>query len=758
MLNMLLAFLFIIPFILSLISPFAFKRLGSDWPKVVSAFVLVLVGIIIVLLEQVSNADPEVLHFQWIPLLGLDVTLRADGFGLFMALIITTVGAGIFSYSSGYLGKDPRGGSITGWLLLFMLAMLGIVLADNMVLLFVSWELTSISSYILIGTNHQDPAARAGAKAALLVTAVGGLALLGAVVLIGFASGQWNLSELPPLHNHPWAAAIFILICLAAFTKSAQWPFCFWLPGAMSAPTPISAYLHSATMVKAGVFLLARMHPILAGHEAWTPTLVLVSAATMIVVILAVPKMTDLKALLAYSTLGVLALLVCMIGIGTDYALNSLVVFILAHACYKAPLFLVAGSIDHAVHNRDINVLGGLAKKMPYTSLTAVMAGISMIGVPPALGFVAKEMILEAGLSYAVWMGGLVTILVSAFVLVACCVVIIPAFGKNKQLAAKAHESPWSMLVPMLLISGFGLCLGFVLSPLQQYIIAPAVVSLRGQPLELALWHGFNVYLLLSTVAILLGFLAFYQRHRVSQWTPALPKGHIIHDAIWNGVIAFARFITRTIQNGSLTSYLGTIIVVSCILILHAWIHVDAPMIPSIVQRISFAELSAGLLIMVSSLATVFARKRLPAIAGLGSMGMGMALFFIVSHAADLALTQFLVEILSVVLLVVAFRHLPDFTGQPVKVQTWRLIISVLTGATVSVLTLVALSTDYAERVSLWYALNSLTAGKGNNVVNVILVDFRALDTLGEITVLGIAALGVGVLMGSLKQIKIKKV
>ena len=677
--------------------------------------------------------------------------VRADSFGLFMALIITVIGAGIFSYTSGYMEDDPRTG-MTSWLLLFMTAMLGVTLADNIVLFFVSWELTSITSYILIGTNHRDEKARSGAKTALLVTSVGGLALLGAVVLLGQASNVWNLSEFPPLHDHPWATTIFTLICIAAFTKSAQWPFSFWLPNAMAAPTPISAYLHSATMVKAGVFLLARMHPILSGHMAWTPTLVAISAMTMVIVIMAIPKMTDLKALLAYSTLGALALMVCMIGIGTPYALNAMVVFLLAHACYKAPLFLVAGSIDHAVHNRDINVLGGLAHKMPYTTFTACVAGISMIGLPPMLGFAAKEMILETGLSYAPWLVGLITILIVAFVLVACCVVLIPAFGKTRHFEAQAHEAPWSMRVPMLLISTLGLACGIGISYLENHLIAPAVISLGVKPADLGLWHGFTIHLALSTLAVLAGFLVYSQRSVLYKIVPALPSGFAIHDAIWNGMVGFGRVLTRMTQNGSLTSYLGTIIVVTCALILYAWVQVDAPLKLSIVQEITLAELAAGLLIMASSLATAFARKRLPAIAGLGSMGMGMTLFFIVSQAPDLALTQFLVEILSVVLLVVAFRHLPDFVRQPIKIQTGRLVISVLTGITMTTLTLVALSTDYGPRVSQWYALNALKQGHGNNVVNVILVDFRALDTLGEITVLCIAALGVGALMGTLKQ------
>ena len=752
-----IALLFIIPFILSIASPFGFRLLGTNWSKLVSFFVLALTGIVISLLDSASIGTPQTLNFEWIPQLGLNITLRADSFGLFMALIITGIGAGIFSYCSGYLKNDPRTGTIIGWLLLFMMSMLGIVLADNIILLFVSWELTSISSYILIGSNHRDPVARAGAKTALLVTAVGGLALLGAIVLLGLAAGAWNLSELPPMHDHPWATAIFTLVCVAAFTKSAQWPFSFWLPGAMAAPTPISAYLHSATMVKAGVFLLARMHPILSEYVAWTPTLVIVSAATMIVVIIAIPKATDLKALLAHSTVGALALMICLIGIGTPYALNAMVVFLLAHACYKGPLFLVAGSIDHAVHNRDINALGGLAGKLPYTTLTACLAGISMIGLPPMLGFAAKEMILEAGLSYAPWLVALITVLITAFVIVACCVVLIPAFGKNKRFVEKAHESSWSMLGPMLLISTIGLGCGLGLSPMENYLIAPAVISLGVKPADLGLWHGFTIHLALSALAVLAGLLAYSKRHVLYKTTPILPSGHAIHDAIWNGMIDFGRSLTRIIQNGSLTSYLGTTIVVTCALILYAWIQVEAPMKPSFVQKITLAELSAGLLIMTSSLATAFARQRLPAIAGLGSMGMGMTLFFIVSQAPDLALTQFLVEILAVVLLVVAFRHLPDFAGEPIKIQTGRLIISALTGVTMMVLTLVALSTDYGQRISHWHGLNALKQGHGNNVVNVILVDFRALDTLGEITVLSIAALGVGVLMGSLKQTKTKK-
>ena len=749
---MAIAFLFIIPLLLSLASPFGFRCLGSHWPKVVSIFVLVLVGILVSLLDSASNRTPQTLDFEWIPQLGLNVTLRADSFGLFMALIITSIGAGIFSYASGYLGNDPRTGSITGWLLLFMSAMLGVVLADNIVLFFVSWELTSISSFILIGTNHREAKARAGAKTALLVTAVGGLALLGGVVLLGRAAGVWNLSELPPLHTHPWATAIFILICVAAFTKSAQWPFSFWLPGAMAAPTPISAYLHSATMVKAGVFLLARMHPILSGHPAWTPTLVTVSAATMILVIVAVPRATDLKALLAYTTVGALALLVCMIGIGTPYALNVMVLLLLAHACYKGPLFLVAGAIDHAVHSRDINALGGLAAKMPLTTLAACIAGASMIGLPPLLGFVAKEMILEAGWSFAPWLAILITLLAIIFVMVACCVVLIPAFGKNKGLAAKAHESPGSMLGPMLLISSFGLLCGLGLSPLETYLIAPAVAALGVEPAHLGLWHGFNMPLILSAIAVLFGIVAYFQRQSLSQVVPPLPSGQAIHEAIWNGMLNIGKSLTRIIQNGSLTSYLGTTIVVTCALVLYAWYYADAPVKPAFVQKVTLSEVSAGLLIMVSSIVTALARKRLPAIAGLGSVGMGITLFFIVSHAPDLALTQFLVEMLSVVLLVVTFRHLPDFTAQPTRIQTDRLIIAALMGITMTVLTLVALCTDYGQRISHWYALNALKQGHGTNVVNVILVDFRALDTLGEITVLGIAALGVAVLVGALKQ------
>jgi multicomponent Na+:H+ antiporter subunit A len=742
--------------VLSIASPFGFRLLGRNWSKWVSFFVLIMVGLVISLLDSASNGSPQIVNFEWIPQLGLNVRLRADSFGLFMALITTTIGAGIFSYTSEYMGDDPRTGSIIGWLLLFMASMLGVVLADNIVLLFVSWELTSITSYILIGSNHQDAKARAGAKTALLVTTVGGLALLAAVVLLGIASGVWNLSELPPMQDHPWSMAIFILICLAAFSKSAQWPFCFWLPRAMAAPTPISAYLHSATMVKAGVILLARMHPVLSEHVAWTPTLVFFSAASMVVVIFAIPKATDLKSLLAHSTVGALSLMVCLIGIGTPYALNAMTVFLLAHACYKAPLFLVAGSIDHAVHSRDINALGGLAGKMPFTTLVACLAGISMIGFPPMLGFAAKEMILETGLSYAPWLVALVTVLVSAFVLVACCVVLIPAFGKNQFLVSKASESPWSMLAPMLLISLIGLAGGLGLSPLEDYLIAPAVISLGVKPADLGLWHGFTFHLALSALAVFAGWLAYSHRQVLYKIIPVLPSGLVIHDAIWNAVLGFARSLTRLIQNGSLTFYLGTTIIVTCALILYAWIQVDAPMRPSLVQKITLAELSAGLLIMASSLTTAFARQRLPAIAGLGAMGMGMTLFFIVSQAPDLALTQFLVEILAVVLLVVAFRHLPDFVGEPLRIQTGRLIISAFMGLTMMVLTLVALSTDYGQRVSHWHGLNALTQGHGANVVNVILVDFRALDTLGEITVLSIAALGVGVLMGGLKQTQTK--
>ncbi|MBN2528050.1 MAG: DUF4040 domain-containing protein [Deltaproteobacteria bacterium] len=751
---MLLELTLAIPVLLAVVAPLAWRRLGAWWPRVASLGALTVFVFLLLMLPDAILGHPQTVTREWMPQLGVTFALRADSFGIFMALIISGIGWGIMSYAGGYLGKDERTGSITGWLLLFMAAMIGVSVADNILMLFVSWEMTSFTSFMLIGTNHRDEESRVGAKQALLVTAIGGLALLGGLVILGRQAGTWNLSEMPAMHDHPFALGAFVLICLGAFTKSAQFPFSFWLPGAMRAPTPVSAYLHSATMVKAGVFLLARMHHVLGELPAWTPTLVITAAATMILVILAVPRATDLKALLAYSTIGALAIMVGLIGIGTDKSMTAMVVFLLAHACYKGPLFLVAGSIDHAVHSRDIRRLGGLAQKMPVTIVTGVIAGLSMVGIPPMLGFIAKEYALGAGMNYAPWVAGLITVLAMAFVLVAANVILIPAFGKKRELASHAHEAPWSMRVPMVVISSLGLILGVSPGLLERYIVGPAVTSLEVTPVHLSLWHGWNLPLLLSTAAVFWGGLAFWKRTALGAFCPALPSGPRIFDAIWNGTVGFGRNVTRILQNGSLTMYLGTIVVVACVLLLSVWIIEAAPIDVDVVRKVPIIDVIIAAVIAVSAVVTALARRRLPAIAALGAMGMGVTLFFLASQAPDLALTQFLVEILSVVILVIGFRHLPDFRITKKRYQIGRVAIAVLVGFTMSVMTLVALSTDYAAPISAWHGDNALTKGHGHNVVNVILVDFRGFDTFGEIIVLGIAALGVGVLVGSLQKLR----
>jgi len=737
---------------MGLLTPLLWRLLGHWWPRVAAVVMLVIcIALMTHIPGRADETAPFVLY-DWLSRLGLTFNMRLDGFALMMAIVVSGIGTGVLSYASGYMHGHPRAANLVAWLLIFMSSMLGVVLADNLLFLFVCWELTSITSFMLIGFNHESAESRVGAKNALLITALGGLALLGGAVLLGLGSGTWQLSEMPAMHEHAWATPALLLILLAAATKSAQWPFSFWLPGAMAAPTPVSAYLHSATMVKAGVFLLARMHPVLGQHSLWTPLLIGLSAATMLLVILAVIRSTDLKALLAYSTVGALALMVGLIGIGTPKALTAMAVFLLAHACYKGCLFMVAGSIDHGVHSRDVDKLGGLWGPMPWTIGAGFVAALSMIGLGPKLGFIGKEMALEASLYAGLWPFALLTtVLAMTFTWVACLVILKTGWGPDRELAEHAHEADWSMRLPMAVLAGLGL-LPVLVPGFVGLIAEPATAGLGVEPAGVHLWHGFNLALLLSVLALIGGWLAYKRRQQLLTWWPRLPAGKAINDAIWHWIIIASKVMVRVVQNGSLTAYVGMTVLAGVVVLLLGWLQ-DAPSLASEFNSpIRPMDVVLSLLIVGGAIATALAQRRLPAVVALSAVGSGVTMFFIAHLAPDLALTQFLVETLTVVLLVVAFRHLPNFRiTRSRRRRLFHAGIALTVGCSMTILTLVGLSAQYQAPISQWHGEHSLALGKGGNVVNVILVDFRAFDTLGEITVLGIAALGLTVLMGRLR-------
>jgi multicomponent Na+:H+ antiporter subunit A len=510
----------------------------------------------------------------WVERLGLTLAFRIDGLSMLFLLVITGIASLIFIYAGGYLKGHPQLGRFYAYLLLFTAAMIGLVAADNLLLVFIFWELTSISSYFLIGFKHSESTARASALQALLVTGFGGLAFLAGLILLGVAAGDLSLAAInqnaATVKANSLYPAAFALVCLGAFTKSAQWPFHFWLPGAMAAPTPVSAFLHSATMVNAGVYLLARLAPALGGTDAWHYTLTTVGTVTMLVgAVLAWPQ-TDLKRLLAFSTVSALGTMVLLLGLDTVLSVKAAMVFFFVHALYKGALFMVAGTVDHGSGTRDVRELGGLIRTMPITAVAAGVAAFSMAGLPPLLGFIAKELIYEAKTQTPL-IGHLVTtagfIGSALMVAVAFIVGVRPFQGVQKNANIHAHEGPFSLWLGPLVLAAASLAFGLLPGLLDKPVLSSAVSAVRAEEtvVTLKLWHGFNLVLLLSMATLAMGLFAFFIRHQARTWKEQLrglgglgPEG--LYERIVGGLVPFADALTRTIQHGRLRLYVATLI------------------------------------------------------------------------------------------------------------------------------------------------------------------------------------------------------
>lgn len=708
----------------------------------------------------IGDGEPITGSWSWVPALGIDFAFRVDGLSLLFGLLISGIGTLIVLYAGAYLADDPHLGRFLLFLFLFMGAMLGLTSADNVITLFVFWELTSISSYMLIGHKNEYQDSRDAALQALLVTGGGGLALLGGLVLLSIVAGTQDISAMAgvaeAIQSDDLYLPILLLVLLGAATKSAQFPFHFWLPGAMAAPTPVSAYLHSATMVKAGVYLLARFHPTLGGTTEWVTLVTTVGAVTFVVGAYLVINQFDLKKILAYSTVSALGLLVMLIGLGTDLALKGMVAFLLAHALYKGALFMIAGSIDHETGTRDIRQLGGLRALMPKTFVAALLAGLAIAGIPPFFAFIGKEVFLDAVLDADVSGQALLLIAVivaaPAFVLAALLVVLGPFTGKAGETPKHAHEAPFAMWAGPLLLASAGLVAGVAPFLVQDWLIAPAVLSAAGQPVkvELALWHGLNLPLALSGLSIALGAGAFVARHQLRAVTMPIESRvaplvgpTALYERALAGLKAGAALQVRVLQHGRLRRYVGVTALSAGALVGLSATSNGGFAISFDVGGVQFYEWFIAGALAAAAVVVAFAQGRLFAVAALGVVGVGNAAVFMLFGAPDLAMTQVLVDTLTVVLFVLVFYHLPAPMIQPSKqLLTRDVLIATAFGATMSILLLGAVHGDAVRPVSEYYAENSYLEAFGKNVVNVILVDFRALDTLGEILVLGIAAIG----------------
>jgi multicomponent Na+:H+ antiporter subunit A len=709
--------------------------------------------------EPIAAGHAFVVSHNWVPSLGIQLSFLIDGLSLLFALLISGIGALIFTYAAAYLRGHAQLGRFYSYMLIFMASMLGLVLANNLIAVYVFWELTGISSYFLIGFEHNRESARAAALQALLVTGAGGLALLAGMVLLGKAGGSYEISTLlntAEVRTDALYVPILLLVLAGAFTKSAQVPFHFWLPSAMEAPTPVSAYLHSATMVKAGVYLVARLSPVLGGTEIWMYALSVVGAATMVTGAYLALRQTDLKRMLAYLTVSALGILILFIGVGTTQALAAAIVFLLAHALYKGALFLVTGIVDHQTGSRDVKELGGLRSAMPITATIAVLAALSLAALPPSLGFIGKEMLLEA--SMAANRAGLTIAVVFAsiiFVTTAGIIGIQPFFGKKRPTPNPPHEAPLGFWSAPVILAVLGVIFAATPALLQGSLLQPAIEAIAREPVtfQLALWHGFNLPLALSVVSLLFGSAVYVSRKPVIDLLSRLQITSCWGPQHWYrlilaGLNSLAERQTQLLQNGYLRYYLMVIILTSLALAgSKLLIALDAASFTANFDAQFHEWLIAGL-ILLAALAAVVTRSRLAAVAALGVVGYGVALVFVFFGAPDLAMTQFMIETLTVILFVLVFHHLPRFAILSSRFAGVRdAVLTLAVGALITTIVLIGSGIQLYPKISTYFIENSLSLAHGRNIVNVILVDFRGFDTFGEITVLAVAGIGVYALL-----------
>ncbi len=737
-------------------------RLGRRGFAIAAIAPLVSLGWLATRAGDAIDGEPASQRIEWIPQLDLALELRLDALGVVMVGLVSGIGLLVCIYAVGYFSHPKPGTArLAGLLTLFAGAMLGVVLSDHLLALFVFWELTSVTSYLLIGNDDTNPRTRDSALNALLITGAGGLALLAGLVLIGQAADTYRMSELVAAAPSGTTVEVgVVLVLVGAFTKSAQLPCAGWLPGAMVAPTPISTYLHAATMVKAGVYLVARLSPALADVGSWRTLVLVVSSATMIVGGWRALRQHDLKLLLAYGTVSQLGFMMLLFGMGASALAQAGVIVLLAHGAFKAALFMVVGIVDHQVGTRDVRRLHGFGTAWRPIVVVSVLAAASMAGFPPLLGFIAKEKGLDAALDGD--FGGATALVV---VLVVGSILTFAYSGRfvlgvMGRLGTDEHEPAtptapaptWSFAGPAVLLAAFSLAAGVAPVLVDELVRAgTTAIDAAAKPKDVVLWAGFNTAFVLSLVIIGAGAALVVARAAVERAQVAfhgviapLPDSDRVFWAAVTGTLAFAKRCTRIVQNGSLPVYLMVILGVAAI----------APAVPAIGEVGDLPDwvgpwehIPIAVVIVTAALGATIVRRRIAAALLLGGVGLAMAGFYVVQGAPDLALTQFAIETLATVLFVLVLRFLPRRFADPRAAVTApvRIAVAVTVGISVFVLALVATDArqDVARpSVSEEMLERSVPDGKGSNVVNVILVDFRGLDTLGEITVLVVAGLG----------------
>lgn len=774
------------PFLLAIIIPLMYKyakRVHTGW--FVLWLPLALFIYFISKVTKISNGTTIRETVQWIPSLNINFDIVIDGLSLLFALLITGIGSLVVLYSIFYLSKKKEKlHNFYVYLLLFMGAMLGVVLSDNLIVLYTFWEFTSLSSFLLIGYWYHRERSRYGAQKSMLITVFGGLSMLGGIVLLYVIGGTFSIRELiaqaGTLINHDLFIAAAILILLGAFTKSAQFPFHIWLPDAMEAPTPVSAYLHSATMVKAGLYLVARLSPLFAAEGIWLWLVAGIGLLTLVWGSFSAIRQTDLKGILAFSTVSQLGLIMSLLGLGAaalHYPIDdniyiattvAAVFHLINHATFKGSLFMVVGIVDHETGTRDIRKLGGLMSLMPITFTIAVIGAFSMAGLPPFNGFLSKEMFFTGMLSvltldifnFETWgvLFPVVAWIASVFTFTYSMIIVFKTFtGKlqPEKLEKKPHEAPVGMLISPIILAVLVVVFGLFPNLLTDSIILPAASAILGDAMpadyhiHISMWHGFQPELFMTIGVVLLGIILY------KTW----PKWKFVYkpftekwsfNSLYNNGLKYMEYGSNKLavntMTGSIRNYLLYIFFFLIVSLGFTLFWKDAFSISlDNTAPIGFYELVLAVIIAIGAISILFVKSRLTSIIVLGSVGYTVSLFFVLFRAPDLALTQLVIETVSTALFLLCFYHLPENfrKEERIRFKMTNFMISLGVGVVVTLIALSASSTKLFDSISQYYVDTTYTEAGGQNMVNVILVDYRGLDTMFEITVLGLAALGI---------------
>jgi multicomponent K+:H+ antiporter subunit A len=755
-----LALIAALPFIGALL-PGLMIRAGKNACALVTGSVTALALLMLGLnAPAVLRGEVVQTRIEWIPSLGLNANFFLDGLGLLFAGLILGIGLLIILYARFYLAKSDPMGQFYTYLMLFQGAMVGIVLSDNVLLLLVFWELTSLSSFLLIGYWKHLPEGRQGARMALTVTGGGGLAMIAGMLILGNIAGSYDLSVILQnkdlIQASDWYLPALVLILLGCFTKSAQFPFHFWLPHAMAAPTPVSAYLHSATMVKAGLFLMARMWPVLAGTPEWFYIVATTGLVTMVMAAKIALFKDDLKALLAFSTVSHLGLITMLFGFGTAEAATVAVFHIINHATFKAALFMSAGIVDHEAHTRDLKRLGGLRRLMPITFTIVTIASLSMAGIPPLNGFLSKELMLEEA-AHTTWMAnpwliGVLATIGALFSVAYSFRFLAHAFlgPVRDDYPHTPHDPGFGLWAAPALLAGLVVIIGLFPMVASAWLVNAAASAVTGEVISVKIthWHGLYAPALWMSLAAVGGGLMLLGLHPrlMSMWNAApRPEAKRIFDGIVEPVAALATRISNGMHDGSLTRYIGIATLAIAGLSYYAFETGQFTAGTREMMPIAPVPTMGWLALVLATLAiVVYHRNRLLTLVLVGIVGLMVSVAFAYFSAPDLALTQISVEVATIILMLLALNFLPKAT--PVESSStrrgWDAGIAVVAGVGIAALSYALMTREAAfTPISEFHIANSKPGGGGTNIVNVILVDFRGYDTFGEIIVLGIAGL-----------------